>query len=298
MPGYVQKMLTCFRPQFLDTAHRPTRTPGRYIAPIYGQKSSQLTTVDNSPRLPPESVTELQAIIGTLLYYARAVDPSLLPIANELASKQTQPTAAVMHATNRALSYCYCAGRPNMATTFHECGMILTVYVDASYPSRSNARSVVGCIFFLGNQNQPTRVNGTISTISTIIPCVVASAGEAEYAALFTGSQHATGLRTILAELGYPQPPTTILCDNTTAIGLANDNIKMKRSKAIDMRFHWIRDRVRQNQFYLVYIPTKENTADYMTKNLPKELHDRFIFYLVRDTTHAATQCLIAQRRL
>jgi hypothetical protein len=115
--------------------------------------------------------------------------------------------------------------------------MILIIYVDASYLSRSNARSVVGCIFFLGNEHQPTRINGTISAISTIIPCVVASAGEAEYAALFTGGQHAAGLRTVLADLGYPQPPTTILCDNTTAIGLANDNIKMKRSKAIDMRF-------------------------------------------------------------
>ncbi len=98
--------------------------------------------------------------------------------------------------------------------------------------------------------------------------------------------------------MGYPQPPTTILCDNTSAIGLTNDTIKQKRSKAIDMRFHWIRDRIRQNQFGIVYIPTKENIADYMTKTLPKELHDRFTFYLVRDTTNNATQCLIAQRRL
>jgi hypothetical protein len=102
--------------------------------------------------------------------------------------------------------------------------------------------------------------------------------GEAEYAALFTGGQHAAGLRTILADMGYPQPPTTILSDNTSAIGLANDTIKQKRSKAIDIRFHWIRDRIRQNQFGIVYIPTKENIADYMTKNLPKELHDRFTF--------------------
>jgi hypothetical protein len=36
-----------------------------------------------------------------------------------------------------------------------------------------------------------------------------------------------------------------------------------------------------------VYIPTKENIADYITKNLPKELHDRFTFYLVRDTANA-----------
>ncbi len=79
IPGYVHKMLTRFRPQFLDPAHRPARTPGRYIAPVYGRKSPQLTSFEDSPRLPPESITELQAIIGTLLYYARAVDPLYCP---------------------------------------------------------------------------------------------------------------------------------------------------------------------------------------------------------------------------
>ncbi len=54
-------------------------------------------------------------------------------------------------------------------------------------------------------------------------------------------------LKVLTHDMGYPQPPTTILCDNTSAIGLANDTIKQKRSKAIDMRFHWIRDRIRQN---------------------------------------------------
>jgi hypothetical protein len=72
-----------------------------------------------------------------------------------------------------------------MATTFHACGIILIVYVDPSYLSRSHARSVVGCIFFTGNLDQPTGVNGTISAISTIIPCVVA-----EYAALYPVPSH------------------------------------------------------------------------------------------------------------
>jgi hypothetical protein len=69
MPGYVHKMLTRLRPQFLDKAHRPAQTPGRYIVPVYGRKSPQLTSVDDSSRLPLESITELQAIIGTVLYY-------------------------------------------------------------------------------------------------------------------------------------------------------------------------------------------------------------------------------------
>ena len=85
--------------------------------------------------------------------------------------------------------------------------------------------------------------------------------------------------------------------DNKCAQGLANDTVKRRQSKAIDMRFHWIRDRIRQNQFCIAYIPTAENLADYMTKNLPKDVHDRFLFYLVRNTNDTATRCLIAQRR-
>ena len=294
MPDYVTKMLTRFRPQYLVPSHRPALTPGRYIAPIYGLRSPQLTTIDDSELLQPHAVTELQAIVGTLLYYARAVDPSLLPIANEIASRQAHPTTQVLHAANRALSYC--AGRRNMAIVYHACDMILHLFVDASYLSRSLARSVVGCYLFLGNINQPTRINGSITVVSSIIPCVVASAGEAEYAALFTGAQQAAGLRTILLDMGYPQPPTTILCDNTAAIGLANDSIKQKRSKAVDMRFHWVRDRIRQQQFCVIYIPTDDNIADYFTKNLPKAIHDKFLFFIVRDTTQKTT-CLIAQLR-
>jgi hypothetical protein len=52
MPGCVQKMLTRFRPQYLDTTHRPARMPGRYIALVYDQKSPQLTsTIPRAYRL-------------------------------------------------------------------------------------------------------------------------------------------------------------------------------------------------------------------------------------------------------
>jgi hypothetical protein len=88
--------------------------------------------------------------------------------------------------------------------------------------------------------------------------------------------------------MGYPQGPTIIMCDNTSAIGIATDSIKQKRSKAIDMRFHWIRDRVRQSQFTIAYIPTSQNLADYFTKNLPLELHAQFHPFLKRRSTYAS----------
>ena len=114
----------------------------------------------------------------------------------------------------------------------------------------------------------------------------MSSAGEAEYAALFAGAQHAASLRTILNDLGYPQPPTIIMCDNTCAIGIATDSIKQKRSKAIDMRFHWVRDRVRQGQFSISYIKSEDNVADYFTKNLNPDMHKFFMRFIVSNQQH------------
>jgi hypothetical protein len=116
--------------------------------------------------------------------------------------------------------------------------MILHIQSDASYLSRPQSRSVAGGIFYLGNSNSPTAVNGAIHAISSIIPAVVASAGEAEYAALFMNGQEGEWLRQILHNVGHPQPTTLIMCDNQCAVGIATDTVKPKRTKSIDMRFH------------------------------------------------------------
>jgi hypothetical protein len=252
------------------TFHRPIPVPHKPYS----------STTD---KLNPTLITELQAIIGTLLYYAKAVDPTLLNIANELASQQAQPTQRVLKAANRVLSYC--SANHHNALIYHACDMALHAFADASsYLCRPHARSVAGAIYFLGNKNDPTRINGSIHVFSTIIPCVVASAGKTEYAALFATGQHAASLRTTLADMGYPQNPTIIMCDNTSAIGIATDiSIKQKRSKAVDMRFHWIRDCVRQAQFIIAYIPTQQHLANYFTKHLPKESRVKFHSFLVHN---------------
>ena len=74
-------------------------------------------------------------------------------------------------------------------------------------------------------------------------------------------------MRACLEELGHPQPPTTIITDNSTAMGIATDTIRQKRSKAMDMRFYWLRDRVRQGQFHVAWRPGKYNLGDYFSKH-------------------------------
>ena len=60
----------------------------------------------------------------------------------------------------------------------------------------------------------------------SILKNVAASAAEDELGALFLNAKEAKILRLTLEELGYPQPPTKIHVDNTTATGIVNNTIK------------------------------------------------------------------------
>jgi hypothetical protein len=103
----------------------------------------------------------------------------------------------------------------------------------------------------------------------------MASAAEAEVAALYMNAQEMVPMRQCLIELGHPQPPTPIKTDNSTATGIINGTIKQKRSKAIDMRFYWLRDRVKQKQFDVYWEPGVNNLADYTTKHHSGNHHRR-----------------------
>jgi hypothetical protein len=72
----------------------------------------------------------------------------------------------------------------------------------------------------------------------------MSSAAKAEFGTLLHNGRAACSHYMCLEELGHPQPPTPLVTDNITAAGIPNDTIKQKRSKAMDMRFYWIRDRV------------------------------------------------------
>lgn len=274
MPGYIDKVLQRFAPHLSIGA----ASPAVYIPPKYGN-STQTPTSDTSLSLSLLEIKTLQEQVGCLLYYARGVDATILPAVNHIASLQSQPTTMVAAAMDRLLQYC--ARFPNNALVFTACDMRLFIQSDASYLSRPKARSVAGGVFYLGNNNQPTTINGPCLTLSTIIPVVVSSVAEAKYAAVFINAKEGASLRAILDSLGYPQPTTDILCDNMCAVGLASDTVTPKKTKSIDMQFHWTRDRVRQKQFTVTWRQGAHNLADFFTKALPVHLHRTLMPLLV-----------------
>jgi hypothetical protein len=95
----------------------------------------------------------------------------------------------------------------------------------------------------------------------------MSSATEAEIGAVFINATEGPVLCTTLEELGHPQPPTPLEIDKTTATGYINGKIKQKRTKAMDMHFYWVKDRVKQGQFDVYWGPGYQNLADYFTKH-------------------------------
>jgi hypothetical protein len=107
--------------------------------------------------------------------------------------------------------------------------------------TRRNRGAKRGGIFSCPTTTNSPPNNGAILTVATIIKAVMSLAAEAELGALYLNAKEAAYLQKILTEMGHPQPQTPIRTNNLTAEGVINHKIQPRQTKAIDMRFHWLR---------------------------------------------------------
>ncbi len=119
---------------------------------------------------------------------------------------------------------------------------------DRSHHSESQSRSRAGRVLYLGDTADDSAINGPIDCYSSIINVVCAGTWESESAVVFILCQKAVVLRNTLHDLGYPQGPALIISGNICAVGIASNLVTQQRSKAMDTRLYWTRDRVRQEQ--------------------------------------------------
>jgi hypothetical protein len=126
---------------------------------------------------------------------------------------------------------------------------------------KKKSKAEQGGFFYMGGspKTDTKLTNGPILIVSKVLKHVMSSATEAEIGAVI--------LHTTLQELGHPHPPTPMETDNTTPTGYSNGTIKQKRTKAMDMHLYWIKDRVKQGQFDVYWVPGYQNLADYFTKH-------------------------------
>jgi hypothetical protein len=258
---------------------KPQHAPHKHRDIIYGAKEQLLPDNDTSPPLDAAGIKRIQGIVGSLLYYARAVDNKLLVALSTISSQQTAATQNTAAAVHQLLDYV--ATYPNDGITYRASSMVLAAHSDASYLTEPGSRSRAGAHIFLSEDDPVPRHNMPVLTISQIIKYVMASAAEAELAALYITARELIPLRNALEEMGWTQPKTPIQTDNSTATGFVNDTIIQRRIKMIWMRLHWLRCREAQGQFRFYWDRGSANLADYSTKHHPPAYH------LAHRPTHA-----------
>ncbi len=179
--------------------------------------------------------------------------------------------------------------------------MHLWVHTDSSYLNEPKARSRGAGYFYLSDKpklpiepdDPPPPLNGPILVNSKVIDAVMSSAQEAETGMGYINAKDACEQRLTLETLGHPQGPTPLQFDNKAAVGILTDKMTQRRSKAMDMRFYWLKDRNVQKQFHIHWKRGDKNLADYHTKHHPAKYHQEVrSTYLLNSITKIKTKNL------
>jgi transposase InsO family protein len=207
------------------------------------------------------------SLIGSLQYLATATRPDIACAVNRLGAYTANPSMAHYTAAKRLLRYV--AGTKDYGITYtnkpHESqGKNLVFgYSDAGYANADDHKSISGYVFLSHG--------GAITWASKKQATIALSSTEAEYVALSEASREAMWLRALYEELGFEQiEPTLILGDNDGSIAMAKNPQFHKRAKHIDIRWHWVRERVKEESVIIKDCRDPQQTADILTKALQR----------------------------
>ncbi len=103
---------------------------------------------DETRKLTNAKIKQVQKIVGSILYYARAVNLTVLMVLSKIASEQTKGTEKNLETAYQLLDYL--ASHPNAKVQFRASDMVMNIHSDALYLSKPSARSRACGYFFTG----------------------------------------------------------------------------------------------------------------------------------------------------
>jgi hypothetical protein len=237
---------------------KPTVTP---ILPTKRPKEEEQQQVQT---LQEKEKQTYMSIIGCLIYAAVMTRPDISFAVSKLSQKMSNPDHDDWIAAKRVLRYL--KGSTSLALNYkkNETNELIG-YVDADWGNDSDSRrSTTGYVFLLAG--------AAISWISKRQATVALSSTEAEYMAACTATREAIYLRQLLNNLEMAQPTTVLNIDNQGAIVLSKERVTSARTKHIDIQYHFIREKIHQNQIKPEYVATQDQIADCLTKAVGSQI--------------------------
>jgi len=242
--------------RFKMTDCSPAKTPMELNAKVeLARKKESL----NEPKI--ENIPYLEAI-GSLLYVSQISRPDIAYAVNVVSSYSKEPKWHHWQAIKRIMRYL--KGTIDLKLTFTKNSNPDVIgYSDADWANDpTDRKSISGCIFISSG--------AAISWFSKKQRTVALSSVEAEYIALSFACQEAIWLRELRNEINKTCDDKAIImkCDNNGAISSAKNQMISQRTKHIDVRHHFIRDKVEKKIINVDYLPSEHMIADMFTKPL------------------------------
>ena len=149
MPKYVLKALEKLNH---EPPPNPQHAPHKWVPITYGKQPHNMEEIDTSPLLSLSATRHIQRVVGTFLYYARAVDNTIHPTINDIATTQAHPTEQTQIATDMLMDYLHT--NPNASLRFYKSDMQLHVDLDAAYLVAPQTKSRAAGYFYLSTMNK------------------------------------------------------------------------------------------------------------------------------------------------
>jgi hypothetical protein len=203
-----------------------------------------------------------QSMIGSLLYLC-ASRPDIMLSVCMCARFQFDPRECHLVAVKRILRYlvatpCFGIWYPK-GSTFD-----LSGYSDSDYAGcKVDRKSTSGTCHFLERS--------LVSWSSEKQTSVALSTAEAKYVAAKQCCAQLLWMRQTLRDFGYNLSKVPLLCDNESAIRMADNPVEHSRTKHIDIRHHFLRDHQQKGDIEVFYVSTENQLADIFTKPLDEK---------------------------
>ena len=232
------------------------------MSECYTSKIPMQPNQTDTDRKPLDKSIPYREAIGNLNYLATISRPDIAFVVNFLSRQANSPTE--FHWSIVIQLFRYLRGTLDKKLLVQkQSEHLITAYVDSDWAGDESRKSCSGFLMYFGST--------LISWYSRLQPIVATCTMEAEYIALSLVMKDITWLRNLLQEINFPATSkATVFEDNQACIKYANDPGRFhQRSKHIDVRFHFVREKIQEGLVDLVYCPTSKMRADFLTKALP-----------------------------
>ena len=134
MPNYIPAALHKYNH---PAPKQPQHAPSPWTRPSYGAKQQIAPPPDNSLLLGPKGTKQVQQVTGTLLFYSRAVDSTLLVALGSTSVQQFKATQQTEMELNQLLDYCHTY--PSATIPYSASNLVLQLHSNATFQSQAKA---------------------------------------------------------------------------------------------------------------------------------------------------------------